>query len=102
MGAFIVANIQAVFIDRDGTIGGTGHFMHPKDFTPYDFSVEALQLLKKSNLPIYACTNQHRISRGEATIDDFRREFAQMEFDDAFICPHRSTAGCDCHKPAPG
>lgn len=102
MGAFIVANIQAVFIDRDGTIGGTGHFMHPKDFTPYNFSVEALQLLKKSNLPIYACTNQYRISRGEATIDDFRREFAHMEFDDAFICPHRSTAGCDCHKPAPG
>jgi histidinol phosphatase-like enzyme len=26
-------NYQAVFIDRDGTIGGTGHFIHPSNFT---------------------------------------------------------------------
>lgn len=26
--------LQAVFIDRDGTIGGTGHFIHPNEFIP--------------------------------------------------------------------
>lgn len=25
-------DVQAVFMDRDGTIGGTGHFIHPRDF----------------------------------------------------------------------
>ncbi len=95
-------NLQAIFIDRDGTIGGTGHFIHPKDFTPYPFSKSALQLLKDHNIKIFACTNQHRISRGEATIDDFYNEFMTYGFDDAFICPHSPDDNCNCHKPKPG
>ncbi|MFB4160255.1 hypothetical protein ACE1TF_10240 [Geomicrobium sp. JSM 1781026] len=35
--------IQAVFIDRDGTMGGTGHFIHPNDFSPYPFTRRALK-----------------------------------------------------------
>lgn len=95
-------NIEAVFIDRDGTIGGTGHFIHPKDFSPYSFSRDALQILKDNNIKTFACTNQHRISRGEATLDDFYKEFQSYEFDDAFICPHNSDDDCNCHKPKPG
>ncbi|MCJ7840024.1 HAD-IIIA family hydrolase [Lederbergia sp. NSJ-179] len=94
--------ISSVFIDRDGTIGGTGHFIHPRDFSPFPFSLEALSTLKKSNIKIFALTNQHRISRGEATQQDFFDEFALFGFDDAFICPHSSTSGCECHKPKPG
>ncbi|KQL50808.1 hypothetical protein AN964_24630 [Heyndrickxia shackletonii] len=94
--------IEAVFIDRDGTIGGTGHFIHPKDFTPYPFSKTALKLLKDNNIKIFACTNQHRISKGEATISEFYNEFKLLGFDDAFICPHNPSEGCDCHKPNPG
>lgn len=26
---------QSVFPDRNGTIGGDGHFIHPRDFEPY-------------------------------------------------------------------
>ena len=95
-------NIEAVFIDRDGTIGGTGHFIHPKDFSPYSFSRAALQILKDNNIKTFACTNQHRISKGEATLDDFYKEFQSYEFDDAFICPHSSEDKCNCHKPKPG
>lgn len=95
-------NIEAVFIDRDGTIGGTGHFIHPKDFSPYSFSGAALQMLKDNNIKTFACTNQHRISRGEATLDDFYKEFQSYKFDDAFICPHNSDDDCNCHKPKPG
>lgn len=94
--------LQAVFIDRDGTIGGTGHFIHPKDFTPYPFSKEALDLLKEKGIKTFACTNQHRISKDEATIEDFINEFQAFGFDDAFICPHGSTEGCECQKPSPG
>ena len=94
--------IEAVFIDRDGTIGGTGHFIHPRNFIPYSFSESALELLKENNIKIFACTNQHRISRGEATIRDFYNELMSFGFDDAFICPHSPSEGCACHKPNPG
>lgn len=93
---------EAVFIDRDGTIGGTGHFVHPRDFTPYPFASQALQILKEAGVKIFALTNQHRISRGDATVEDFREEFMSFGFDDAFICPHSPNEGCECHKPKPG
>jgi histidinol-phosphate phosphatase family protein len=94
--------IEAVFVDRDGTIGGNGHFIHPQDFSPYSFSRAALQILKDNNIKTFACTNQHRISRGEATLKDFHKEFQSYKFDDAFICPHSSEDDCNCHKPKPG
>lgn len=93
---------QAVFIDRDGTIGGTGHFIHPKDFAPYPSSLEAINLLKSIGVRLFGFTNQHRISRGEAKEIDFIHEFAKLGFDDAYICPHEPDHKCDCHKPAPG
>lgn len=101
-GNTILKNIEAVFIDRDGTIGGTGHFIHPKDFSPYPFSKIAFELLREHNIKMFGCTNQHRISREEALISDFYEEFMTYDFDDAFICPHSSTEGCACHKPKPG
>lgn len=66
--------IQAVFIDRDGTIGGTGHFIHPKDFVLFPNAREAIRLLKNNGLPVFAFTNQYRISRGEASIQEFEEQ----------------------------
>lgn len=94
--------LQAVFIDRDGTIGGTGHFIHPRDFTLYEGVQEAIIELKEAGLKIFAFTNQHRISRGEATLQDFILQFEAYGFDDSFICPHGSDEGCICRKPGPG
>jgi len=95
-------NFEAVFIDRDSTMGGNGHFIHPKDFSLYPFSEEALHMLKKKNIKMFACTNQHRISKGQASIQDFNEEFQMLGFDDAFICPHSPSDDCDCHKPKAG
>lgn len=95
-------DIEAVFIDRDGTIGGNGHFIHPRDFEPYHFSNEAISLLKNEGIKIFSFTNQHRISRGEVTMEDFEREFSSYGFDKAYICPHAMDGNCDCHKPQPG
>ncbi|MBB4822924.1 histidinol-phosphate phosphatase family protein [Sporosarcina luteola] len=97
-----MGKIQGVFIDRDGTIGGTGHFIHPRDFSLYPFSRKAFSLLREHNIKMFACTNQHRISKGQASIKEFRDEFLSYGFDDAYICPHSPTDGCDCHKPSPG
>lgn len=95
-------DIEAVFIDRDGTIGGTGHFIHPKDFVPYSFSKEAIQLLQSQGIKMFGFTNQHRVSRGEATIVEFQQEFLSYGFVDAYICPHSLLDNCQCRKPSPG
>lgn len=95
-------DLQAVFIDRDGTIGGTGHFIHPKDFKVFSYTSEAIRLLKVKGLKVFAFTNQHRIARGEAVEEDFIEEFNKLGFDDSYICPHSSKAGCNCHKPKSG
>lgn len=95
-------DIDAVFIDRDGTIGGTGHFIHPKDFTPYSFSMPAIQLLKDKGIKTFACTNQHRISKGQATYEEFYQEFMSYGLDDAFICTHSKEDNCKCRKPKAG
>ena len=94
--------IQAVFIDRDGTIGGTGNFIHPKEFQLYPFSATALNLLKLKGFKIFALTNQHRISRNEAKLEEFTQQFYEYGFDDAFICPHGENENCNCRKPNGG
>ncbi|MEK4518102.1 HAD-IIIA family hydrolase [Paenibacillus sp. FSL H8-0122] len=94
--------LQAVFVDRDGTMGGNGHFIHPRDFELFPYSLEALQLFKKHEIPIIALTNQHNISKGLATELDFRNEFDSYGFYSAYICPHEPEDGCVCHKPQPG
>ncbi|GIP33941.1 HAD-IIIA family hydrolase [Paenibacillus sp. J2TS4] len=92
-------SLQAVFIDRDGTIGGTGHFIHPCDFELYPGVEASLIQLKKAGLQVFALTNQHRISRGQATEEQFHEQFAQFGFDQAYICPHSSSEPCLCRKP---
>ncbi|GAK13320.1 HAD-IIIA family hydrolase [Geomicrobium sp. JCM 19039] len=94
--------IQAVFIDRDGSMGGTGHFILPIDFSPYPFTRKALKKLKDHGVKLFALTNQHRISKGEATVADFRMEFDELGFNDSFICPHSPIERCGCYKPEIG
>lgn len=101
-GKRLASDIQAVFIDRDGTLGGTGHFIHPKDFSPYPNALEAITLLKNAGLKVFALTNQHRIGRGDATEDEFIQQFREFGFDQAYICPHEFGIECFCRKPATG
>lgn len=95
-------NVQAVFVDRDGTIGGTGHFIHPKDFHCFPYTEKALKILKDHKIKIFAFTNQHRISRGEVTLEEFIEHFKSLGFDHALICPHAQDSDCTCGKPSPG
>ncbi|MBU3110591.1 HAD-IIIA family hydrolase [Clostridium lacusfryxellense] len=93
--------IDAVFIDRDGTIGGNCSVTYPGEFKLFPFSEEAIQLLKNSNIKIFAFTNQPGISRGESTASQFEAELLGFGFDKAYICPHRSKQKCSCRKPSP-
>lgn len=94
--------IQAVFIDRDGTIGGTDEILYPGSFELFTYTYEALNRLKKEGIKLFGFTNQPGISRGEATEESFRNEMIDFGFDAVYICPHQHSEACNCRKPNPG
>ena len=94
--------IEAVFIDRDGTNGGSDEIFYPGEFELFPYTKKSLEKLKALGIRLYGFTNQPGISRGEATKDAFVREMMNFGLDDVFVCPHQHTDGCDCRKPNPG
>ncbi|WP_442599966.1 HAD-IIIA family hydrolase [Neobacillus sp. D3-1R] len=93
-------NIQAVFIDRDGTIGGSDKVIYPGEFELFPHVAESVQLLKKSGILIFSFTNQPGISKGEATLQSFEKELQDFGFDRVYLCPHQHDEGCQCRKPS--
>jgi histidinol-phosphate phosphatase family protein len=94
--------IQAAFIDRDGTLGGDASITYPEQFGLFDCAPLALNLLRSAGISLYAFTNQPGISTGVASEYDFRTELMGFGMDDAYICSHTQSDGCDCRKPKPG
>lgn len=100
--------MRAVFLDRDGTIGGTGGGTHPFEFAMYDFTPKAIKTLNELGIKVFLFTNQTRVGRGYFTEDDLLNGFKIMEeelakhsafFDGIFYCPHKPDDGCECQKP---
>ena len=69
-----MTNIEAIFIDRDGTIGGDTTIHYPGSFTLFPFTKESLQKLKAQNIKLFSFTNQPGIADGKATVNDFVQE----------------------------
>jgi len=93
--------IDAVFIDRDGTIGGDCSIIYPGEFKLYPYTEQAIKLLKNLNIKVFAFTNQPGISRGESTVFEFEKELLEFGFEKAYICPHTHEELCSCRKPSP-
>lgn len=93
--------IQAVFLDRDGTIGGTGEVVYPGEFKLYPSVQESILKLKRLGILVFTLTNQPGISKGEVRIEEFEKEFIRFGFDGLYLCPHQHGEGCDCRKPSP-
>lgn len=91
--------MKAVFIDRDGTLGGGDKIEFPNEFSLFDGTIQALKNLKDSGFKIIAFTNQPDISRGLITKDEFEKELYSFGFDDVCICPHTLEDNCECRKP---
>ncbi|MBU5438731.1 HAD-IIIA family hydrolase [Tissierella sp. MSJ-40] len=96
-----MSKIQAVFIDRDGTIGGSNEVSYPGVFQLFSFSDKSIKALKELGVKLYGFTNQPGISRGDVMEEDFINEMINFGFDGAYICPHQHTEGCKCRKPSP-
>ncbi|MCU9614766.1 HAD-IIIA family hydrolase [Caldibacillus lycopersici] len=94
--------VQAVFIDRDGTIGGSNQVEFPGEFQLFPKVKEALHLLKENEILIVSFTNQPGISRGEAHVEDFVKELQSIGFEHVYLCPHGQEAQCNCRKPNTG
>ncbi|WP_459503621.1 HAD-IIIA family hydrolase [Bacillus sp. C1] len=97
-----MTNIQAIFIDRDGTIGEDTAVHYPGEFTLFPFTQDALRTLKEQNIKLFSFTNQPGIADGKATREDFIQELEAFGFDDVYLCPHRHGEGCECRKPSTG
>ena len=94
--------LQAVFLDRDGTLGDGASAERPSDFRLYPFAPQALELLRGAGLKLFAFTNQSGIARGPAAGYDFLAEFQGYGLHGMYLCPHRPEDGCNCRKPKPG
>ncbi|RDI39119.1 HAD-IIIA family hydrolase [Falsibacillus pallidus] len=94
--------IQAVFIDRDGTLGGSDRVIYPGEFELFHGVAESIQQLKTSGVLVCSFTNQPGISIGEATLLSFEKELGNFGFDKIYVCPHQHSEGCHCRKPSPG
>src|SRR5699024_6027674 len=103
--------VKAVFLDRDGTIGGTGGGVHPFEFSLYDFAPQAIKSLNELGIKVFLFTNQTRVGRGYFTEEELLEGFEIMKkelakqsafLDDIFYCPHKPKVGCECQKPKIG
>lgn len=96
----------AAFIDRDGTLIEEVNFLsRVDDLKLFDYTLEALNLLKDRGFLIIVVTNQSGIGRkiyDEAAMHAIHQELQRQLFDsiDAFyFCPHLPDEGCKCRKP---
>lgn len=94
--------MKAVFIDRDGTMGGDYYVEFPQEYYPYKGTPEAFALLKKNGFSPMVFTNQSCIARGKDNGYDFGAEFKNIGAEDWFICPHDNKDNCNCRKPKTG
>jgi D,D-heptose 1,7-bisphosphate phosphatase len=102
---------RAIFLDRDGTLGGTGGFCHPDEFEFYDFTIEAIKLINQAGFKAVVISNQSRIAKGQITVLQLQNSITRLnssleqhgaKLDGWFICPHQKSDHCNCKKPKPG
>ena len=98
----LLKGVQAVFIDRDGTMGGDTDVTYPDKFVLYPFTDKAIKMLKSKGIKVFAFTNQPGISVGQASKEDFINELTGFGIERAYICPHAPEHSCKCRKPEIG
>jgi histidinol-phosphate phosphatase family protein len=101
---------RAVFLDRDGTLGGDGGYCHPDDFRLFGNVPSAIRLLNEAGYVVIVVTNQTHIGHGEITVQQMDASFRRLQtelaaagahLDGWYICPHRKADACSCRKPSP-
>ncbi|WP_044640171.1 HAD-IIIA family hydrolase [Risungbinella massiliensis] len=94
--------LEAVFVDRDGTMGGSDQVEYPGKFKLFSFTLSSIAHLQQCGVKVFSFTNQPGIARREAHVSDFEQEITAFGLDGLYLCPHLHGAGCCCRKPAIG
>jgi D-glycero-D-manno-heptose 1,7-bisphosphate phosphatase len=97
---------KAIFLDRDGTLIEEVNFLHRvEDLCFFDYTDEAVKLLKKHGFLVVIATNQSGIARGIYTesqmheVHDAIQNQLTESIDAFYFCPHLPDEGCSCRKP---
>jgi histidinol-phosphate phosphatase family protein len=106
--------MNAVFLDRDGTVTvGTPTYdrvdkLEKVQLLPH--SITALKELAKMDYAVFFVTNQAGIAEGRLSWDDFQNinnkvlEFIAetgIKIIKTLVCPHGEHDDCECRKPKP-
>lgn len=105
-------DVQAVILDRDGTINyDRGYVVTLKQFEFIPGVIEALKLLMDAGIKIFVASNQSAIGRGMATDEEVGELMQHMEralrmsgvrITETLWCAHGPDEDCACRKPKPG
>jgi len=98
---------KAVFIDRDGTLIEEVNFLSRlEDLRLFDYTSEAIRLLRDDGFLIVVVTNQSGVGRRifeESAMHAIHEKIqSDLNLDAFYFCPHLPTDGCRCRKPNPG
>jgi D-glycero-D-manno-heptose 1,7-bisphosphate phosphatase len=95
-----------IFIDRDGTLIEEVNFLHRvEDLRFFEYTDEAVKLLKENDFLVVVATNQSGIGRGIYTEQDMHNVHEAIQnqltekIDAFYFCPHLPNTGCVCRKP---
>ncbi|MBA3265033.1 MAG: HAD-IIIA family hydrolase [Nocardioidaceae bacterium] len=99
---------ELVLFDRDGTlVHDVPYNGDPNLVSPVHGAAEALDALRSRGVRTGVITNQSAVGTGAIGLDQMLAVNRRVEdllgpFDLWRVCPHGSTEGCACRKPAPG
>lgn len=100
---------KAIFLDRDGTLIEEVNYLHRvEDLRFFDYTNEAVKLLKEQGFLVIITTNQSGIGRKVYTesdmhgIHDAIQKSLTAKIDGFYFCPHLPNEGCSCRKPKLG
>lgn len=103
--------LQAVFLDRDGTIIEDVHFIKsPKQVRLISGAAEAIKRINDAGSLVIVVTNQSGIARKMSTVRDYEAvrehyeallEKSGAHIDRSYYCPHHPEVDgqCKCRKP---
>lgn len=97
---------KTVFIDRDGTlIEEVNYLSRIEDLRFFEYTNEAVKLLKKHGFLVIVVTNQSGIGRKifeesamHALHEKIQNDLSE-KLDAFYFCPHLPTDNCICRKP---
>ncbi|MGI8812825.1 MAG: D-glycero-alpha-D-manno-heptose-1,7-bisphosphate 7-phosphatase [Pyrinomonadaceae bacterium] len=99
----------AIFVDRDGTLIEEVNFLsRVEDLRIFEFTAQALRLLKDQGFLVVVVTNQSGIGRriyDEAAMNSIHASIQKQlggAIDAFYFCPHLPCDGCECRKPGLG